>query len=306
MSLILGATGGAGEQMANIAQQNQKAWDAQDMAKLESDLATQRAQAMEVFKTNLATTTATQARDAQQGRINAQMNADAEQGVAQKRGVVQQGITDQASWTPEQQAAVDQSLNLDKQAAMKDPKARTQAAIETGDISPTDAMKTSSSMEINQLKMQSLLDRANDRNATMAQIADVKTEAMKYGYELRLQAAQERAANGKIDTATSRMLITSEDANIRASTSQLSMLGNQLANTSQTVAGKPNPQYQTLTQEMDQLRGDIAESKRTKLDLFKSLNIVPSGSAPDATVTPPAAPPAVTPASRPPLGSFLK
>jgi hypothetical protein len=29
---------------------------------------------------------------------------------------------------------------------------------------------------------------------------DVKTEAMRYGYELRLQAAQEKAISGKIDT----------------------------------------------------------------------------------------------------------
>jgi hypothetical protein len=303
MGLILGALGGAGEQMANIAQQNQKAWDAQDMAKLESDLATQRAQAMEVFKTNLATTTANQAREAQQVRINAQMSTDTDQAVSNKRGIIQQGITDQASWTPEQQAAVDQSLGLDKQAAMKDPKARIQAAIETGDISPTDAMKTSSSMEINQLKMQSLLDRANDRNATMAQIADVKTEAMKYGYELRLQAAQERAANGKIDTATTRMLITSEDANIRASTTQLGMLNTQLGSTSQTMGGKPNPAYDALVQQMGELRSDIAASKKNKATLFQSLGIMPT---PD--VSAPTAPPAVAPpaGSRPPLGSFLK
>lgn len=181
-------------------------------------------------------------------------------------------------------------------------KARMLAAIQTGDISPKDAATLGQSSELTQMKMDNILERAQDRNQTMQQVADVRADAMKYGYELRLQAAQEKQATGKVDTATTRMLITSEDANIRASTSQLGMINTQLQNTRATVdGGKPNPAYQALVEQMDSLRADIAASKQTKKALFTNLGIQPDDS--DSTPSPkPGAAPASPAASAPPSG----
>jgi hypothetical protein len=178
-----------------------------------------------------------------------------------------------------------------------------QAATQTGDISPTDVMKTSSSMQITQLRMENLLDRANDRNATMQEVANVRAEAMRYGYELRLQAAQEKALNGKMDSATGRMLITSEDANIKASTSQLLMLNQQLEYTRpKNPDGTPNPDYQSLQHQMDGIRDDIRTSQANKANYLRSMGLMP-----DTTPTPVVPRPTASGAAktRPPLSSFL-
>jgi hypothetical protein len=358
MSLILGAIGGAGEQMANIAQQNQKTSDAQDMAQLEFQLATHRAETLEQFKTTLATTTANQQREKMVGDINGAVPDILNNGIVGRAAAARaqqlpaydpSDTTGPASFHGNASSALDAINSMadgpDKQAALAQlqqqvgsgkaqnanlsigdltdeekarfaptdsdrDKARTRAAIEKGYISPTDAMKTSSSQEITQLKMQSLLDRADDKNATLKEIGDVRADALKYGYELRLKAAEERAANGKVDTATTRMLITSEDANIRASTSQLGMLNQQLEYTPQTVGGKPNPQFATLTQQMDELRSDIAQSKKNKVALFQSLGLMPDTTPAPAAPSAPAAGPKDYSAlwkdkPRPPLSFFL-
>lgn len=133
MSIILGALGGAGQAMQEVGAANQKAQIAQDQATLESNLAQQRAEALEQFKTTLTVNTANQQREAMAGRINAAAGNIADQANAKKLGVIQQGITDPSSWTQEQQAAVDQSLALDKQHMVSDPRTLAQAAATTGD-----------------------------------------------------------------------------------------------------------------------------------------------------------------------------
>jgi hypothetical protein len=306
--IILGALGGAGAAAQDAGAAMMKSdldLDRQSqLATLQSNLELSRQQALEQFKVD----TANQQREAQASRIATAAGGIADQQVGAKRSVIMSGMGDASTWTPEQQAVVDQSLANDRQSIMNAPSTRTQAAIATGDISPTEAAKLASASEINQMKLDSLLQRAQDRNATMQQIADAKTEAMKYGYELRLQAAQEKRLNGKIDSATTRMLITSEDANIRASTSQLNMLNNQLQNTNPTKGGQPNPAYESIKTQMEELRGEIAESKKRKLDLFKGLNIVPKDEGDDEgdTPTPSPAPAPASPAKKPPLNSFLK
>jgi hypothetical protein len=193
----------------------------------------------------------------------------------------------------------------DKQSAF------VQAAIQTGDISPTDAMKTSSSMEINQLKVQSLLDRASDRNATMQEVANVRTEAMRYGYELRLQAAQEKALSGKIDNATGRMLITSEDANIKAATSQLMMLSRQLEDTRRTIPDRSggrqsNPEYDDIQAQISSLRDDIKASQATKAGYLKSMGLMPETDSQSPQPVRPLTAPSGKGDARPPLMSFLR
>jgi hypothetical protein len=193
----------------------------------------------------------------------------------------------------------------DKQSAF------VQAAIQTGDISPTDAMKTSSSMEINQLKIQSLLDRASDRNATMQEVANVRAEAMRYGYELRLQAAQEKALSGKIDGATGRMLITSEDANIKAATSQLMMLNQQLEYTRpKNSDGTPNPEFQSIKNQMDGIKDDIKSSQANKAGYLKSMGLMPDTAQTPGSPLPAGSGPKDYSSlwkdnKRPPLSSFL-
>jgi hypothetical protein len=314
--IIMGALGGAGEQMVNIAATQMKSdLDTEresKLASLRSDLELQRQKALEDFKV----TQANQQREAQAGRISTAAEGIVNSKLGQKYAgsdaavaAADAGQTD-APLTDEQRGVIAQAKRQDRDALMNDPKIRTQAGIQTGDIAPTEAAKLASASEISQMKMDSLLQRAEDRNATMKEVADVRAEALKYGYDLRLQAAQEKRINGKIDTATTRMLITSEDANIRAATSQLGMLNTQLAAMPPTKGGKPNPDYDGVKTQMDSLRSDIAESKQRKLDLFKGLNIVPKdeegGDNSPSPAPAPAAPKPAASANKPPLASFLK
>jgi hypothetical protein len=305
--IILGALGGAGAaaQEAGSTMMKSDLDTERQLAvqKQGSDLELQRQEALEDFKTAHANVQ----RQAMVARIKGAAENIADTQMAPLQATEQAGIVNRETWTPEQQAAMDQSNTLTRTGIVNKALKNGDAAIQTGDISPTEAAKLANSSEINQMKLDSLLQRAEDRNQTMKEVADVRAEAMRYGYELRLQAAQERKMNGKVDTATSRMLITSEDANIRAATSQLNMLNTQLSSMSPTQGGKPNPAYQTLASQMDSLRTDISESKARKIDLFKSLGIVsdsPAAPSPAPAVPTPGAPAA--PASRPPLGAFLK
>lgn len=137
--IIMGALGGMGEQAANVGStllkseldREARAADRQQ----DSDLTLQRAKALEEYKAAAVD----RDRTAQVERIDTAAGKMAEGEVAKKRGIIESNIADPTAWTPEQQAAVDQSLALDKEAAKADPKIRTQAAIQTGDISPKDA-----------------------------------------------------------------------------------------------------------------------------------------------------------------------
>lgn len=103
------------------------------------EAAAQRAMRLEEFKQSLGTRVAEEQRTAQVARIDEKSAEIAESSLAPKRGLIESGIVDRSNWTPEQQAAVDQSLAMDKKQALVDPKTRTAAAIATGDISPEKA-----------------------------------------------------------------------------------------------------------------------------------------------------------------------
>jgi hypothetical protein len=275
MGIILGALAGAGGQLADFADKDIGQQQALQRLNTESDLATQRAEALEQFKVSLAD----QQRQQMVGRLNDAAGNIADQQMAPVVAQEQAGIQDPSSWTPEQQAAVDQSNTLTRQGIVQQALTDGSAGLATGDIPPEKAMENTSRIQINQVKMQNLIDRANDRNATQQEVAAVRADAMRYGYELRLQAAQERLTTGKIDTATGRMLITSEDANIKASTNQMMMLQRELENTPKLVGGKPNPRVDEINQQVQGLRDDIKQSQANKAAYLRSMNLLPASGA---------------------------
>lgn len=133
---------------------------------------------------NRAVARADQQRTAQVDRVDAAAGKIAETAVEGKRGLINSRIEDKSSWTPEQQAAVDQSLGLDKAKVAADPKTRTQAAINTGDISPKDAATMDSRAEIAQMKndaylanVQAKLDMAGDKLDMAKTIAMIRASS---------------------------------------------------------------------------------------------------------------------------------
>jgi hypothetical protein len=128
-----------------------------------SDLSLEREKTMALFKQSLGN----QERTAQTGRIDAAAGKIADEAVSAKRGIVQGGIVDKESWTPEQQATVDQSLEIDRKKVADDPKTRTKAAISTGDISPKDAAVLDQKSEADMTRLM----LGEQRNQTMLMIA---------------------------------------------------------------------------------------------------------------------------------------
>lgn len=286
MGIILGALAGAGGQLADYADKQITQDQALERQTNESNLALQRTQALEQFKLQMAN----QQRGEMVQRVQGAAGNIADQQMAPVIQQEQAGITDPGSWTTEQQAAVDQSNSTRRQGIVQQALQDGSAGLASGDISPEKAMENTSKLQITQLKVENLLDRANDRNQTLKDIADVRAEAMRYGYELRLQAAHEKSLTGKIDTATGRMLITSEDANIKASTNQMQMLSREMENLPRQVGGKPNPKIDEMNRQMDSLRQDIAASRANKDAYLKAMNIPGAGGAPAAANTVPGSP----------------
>lgn len=220
MGIILGALGGMGEQMANIGASRMKADMDSEARVQESNLALQRAQALEQFKMDVGD----KMRANQSMRIGAEAGRIADADVGKKRGIIESNITDRESWTPEMQSAVDQSLAIDKSGIVNDAKTRTQAAINTGDIDPKsaatltqkdDALLYKSLWE--QSKEEGRNARSDARIQASAEESDKRLAVMMAGIEARANKA------GKADTARealtflegSRKQVQSEEQNLR-------------------------------------------------------------------------------------------
>lgn len=108
--------------------------------------------------------------------------ADAEVGA--KRGTIMGRMGDASTWTAEQQAAVDQSLALDRKGLMDDPKLRTKAAIATGDIDPKDA----ANIERDERRIDAS-ERATEQRDRAAAMRD---ETQRYIAELRHEDSMRR------------------------------------------------------------------------------------------------------------------
>lgn len=265
MSIIMGALGGLGEAVTDIAKSNRKFWDDSELQKQQAELQAQKAMALEKFKTELASTTADSERTKMTGAID-----------AAKQGIVQKAIdskyagavpSDATTWTPEQQAAVDQSKELDRAALMKDSKTYQQAAVETGYIDPKTAATLGQSAELTQMKLDAAMARMEDKNATMKEINEAKILAMDRSAEMRLQAAREKAASGAAEKSTLNQQLNSETQNIRATTALISTLTRQLDQATN------KEQKKEIQEQIDGYRLDIEQSKGVKNLILKQLNL---------------------------------
>lgn len=287
MGGLLAAAAAAGDAGVQSMNQNIEQANKSDLMKQQSDLEYNKRKLLEDYAVQLQN----QQREAMVARVGSAKQGLIQQAMSGQFGGSDAAVADadagntDAPLSDDQRAVIEQAKSAVVNKLNADPKIAMQAAINTGDISPEKAATMGQSAEINQMKMDNLLARANDKNATMKEIADVRADSLKYGYELRLQAAQERKANGKIDTATGRMMITSEDANIRASTSQLGMLQRQLQDIPPPKPGKASAAYDDLIAQMNNIREDIKVSQANKAQYLQTMGILPP-SKPAASATP--------------------
>lgn len=197
MSFFESFLGGAAQAGTGILQDQMKEEQVQRMAKFQEELAMERQRTInawqqenKIAEEDRAISNSNKLREQQVSRIDGAAKTMAgkyadETAIPKKRGEVESGIADRGNWTPDQQAAVDQSLQGDRESIVQgmsaDPRIRTKAAISTGDIDPKTAATLTSSADIQQMRSDAALkeierkiETAKDKNETAMAIAELK------------------------------------------------------------------------------------------------------------------------------------
>lgn len=273
MSIIMGVLQGAGEGMmatgkllGEQALQDQRAQQTQSLAQVQSDLALQKEQALEQFKIDLANGQ----RQAMADRIGAAQQGIIGNALGKKYGqsdaavaAADAGQTD-APLTDEQRAVITQSKQADTDALMSDPDTYTQAAMKTGDLDPKTIATVSQRDQAAQMRLQAMQERMQTLQAMNTQTNETRSEIAS------LRASM--SANGKVDTATGRMMITSLDADMKVAATQMKQLQDQLTVTKS--ADKP-----TLQAKIDDLNTQIKEIRQQKQAFFEQMGTAPKKDA---------------------------
>jgi len=178
--IILGALGGLGQGMSNVGAQMQKSSDEQELENIRSENAYNKAIALQ--------------------RNEIQMKSDAEDAArkkmvsdidAAKTGIINQRLNDQfgnakpadpSTWTPEQQAVVDQAKAARKTELQNDDSVDTDAAWKSGYLKPSEY---------------ATINRG-DRSAQQAATRDAQRFEIELG-NLKLQGLRAEQQDRKID-----------------------------------------------------------------------------------------------------------
>lgn len=125
---------------------------------------------------------------------------------------------------------------------------------------------------------QSKQENFQARTEMMSQVADIRAQAVRDAAQARVDAANERASNGKVSASTLTMLINSENNNIKASTSMIGILSRQLPD----LTGQSNKEQRAAVQaQITGAQNDIAQSRATKNVYLKSLGMPTSDDLPE-------------------------
>jgi hypothetical protein len=311
MSLVMGALGGAGKAAGEFADSNIKLLGEEEIMRQRADLDTQKQQFLQDAKLASEKKYSDLARTEQTQRIDEAAKPFVQQAIDTKYAGAQPA--DPSTWTPEQQAAVDESKQLDQQAFLRDPNVRTKAAMTTGDIAPKDVLAASTKEEIANItatarqavqeakneswreKIEYLTKKASEDNNTRLLIA-----AMKGGGKDGSDTAKIKTAQVYLDTVNAERSkggqepITFEEAfsiaNYAPKASQedsvRARVATTLINNDPKLLKDPVALQKAVTATLDAIKGD--------------------GSAPAPKPIPTPKPGAAPSPTRPPLGSFWK
>lgn len=284
--IIAGALGGLGQGAQIVGQnlhasamQDQQSASQRDLVLLQSDLALQKEKAIEQFRAQLGVDTANSQRQAMVDRIGAAKTGIINQALSAKYGQSDAAVADadagntDAPLTDAQKAAIAQSRQIDADRLANDGDVATRAAIATGDIDPAKAATLASQKDIAALRQENFKDRTD----AMVQMRQIAAQAQIDAANIRAQAAEERAKSGGVSASMRTMLINSENANIKASTSEMNMLSRQLAD-----YGPKDPRRTQINERIEELREEIKQAQANKNSYMQDLGILkPKGGKDD-------------------------
>jgi hypothetical protein len=297
MSALIGFLGGVGDAGVKLGTQHMKYLEDSDLLRERAEIEEKKELRLLALKANADNAS----REAMVSRVDKAAGTIADKEVAGKRALIGEGIVDKEAWTPEQQAAVDQSLARDRDALIGDPRTRERAAVSTGDISPEKAANID--------RDERRLDAADRATASRERQSERRDETQRYIAELKDETAQKRiealvarTGAGKDKDGTREALafidgvrkdLASEAANLKA------MYQADIKDLSSSKREAVKAQYQPKFDAIEEKRGQIEQdfaALREKVGL------------PSLKATSPKATPEPTPApkTRPPLSQFQK
>lgn len=277
MGIILGAMAGAadaGGKVINDYYAQQQRLEAQEH---QSDLELNKAKLLNNYQVQLAN----QQRQALVDRTNAGRDQIV-QGVIAKNAQGDGGSdyttdTDSTPATYDELQSEDQTNPAFQPTDRQIRDATIQAAINNGDITPSDLMKDTSKNDIAQLR---------------AEGYQAKTDTMLMIAQLKADAAKEREQSGKVSASTVTMLLNSENKNIDATKSLIGTLTRQLPD---LAGAKHKEERDSIQSQIAEYKNDIKNSKATKNLYLKQLGYPTVDDLPedDKTILAPAQTPAV-------------
>jgi hypothetical protein len=240
---------------ADLELENRRNANALNMEKVRGEAALQREQSLARLKMALEE----EVRQAQVGRIDAAVTGIADKQEGATRALVGQGIADPSAWTPEQQAAVDQSVAADRNALVGDPMTRFKAGVSTGDVS----LKDAATVELGERRADAAesgaaakLKSDERKDATARYIAELKDETA----QKRIEALVAKAGGGKDGTREAlsfidgvRKDLASEAANLKA------MYQADIKDLSSTKREAVKKEYEAKFAAIDAKRGQIEQ-----------------------------------------------
>lgn len=183
--IIAGALGGLGQGLATAGEIGMRKAAATDLENVRAENDQKRAVFMEELRTKSADTqrvAAVERRDqAKAGIINSQMNDEFATAVP----------SDASTWTPEQQAAVDQAKGMRRNELDRDVNLDLRAGMKTGDIDVKDVAALGQRDAANESRLMIAQMRADALNA--------KTEAQQEAAKAKIEAAIAKAGSGNTD-----------------------------------------------------------------------------------------------------------
>lgn len=260
---LIGLVGGIGEGMVENAKTAEKRdFETWRMEILQGYKIAEenRAEGRTIAAENRKTAAADKARTDQVERIGAKAGEIADTQVGRKRGLVEAAISDRSAWTPEHQAAVDQSLTLDREEIASDPETRIKAAAATGDLS----LKDQATLHRDDRR----LEAAERKTAAAERTAEMRDATQRYIAELRDKQQSARlealiAKTGKDKDGTREALSFLDGARKELSSEEQTL--RQLFQAELRQADKYDPEAQKAIK--DQYEPKLAEIARRRKEI---------------------------------------
>jgi hypothetical protein len=270
MGILAGFIGGAARATGQIADQRIARYTAEEIQR-QRDLMDQererRIEEAQIAREGRAVAQREKDRTDMTSRVDKEAGLIADAAISAKRGLIDQGIVDRNSWTPEQQKVVDDALAAERQSIASDIDTKYKASVNTGDTS----LQNAALMD----KQERRLDQQDKKNDEQTKFnnrrLDMQDEWQKKQDNIRnkmLQLQEERAkrSEDKFDDQQSKAELNSTRLSLQSVLKDIATQEDKLQ--VQLASPTIDPEQQKIMiRKMEELDALRVESRNYLLDL---------------------------------------